>query len=1028
MKKKFYGALVLGSVLLAGGMVSCSDYDDDIDSLNNRVTAVEQTVKGLQDKINAGAVITDVQTVENGVKVTLSDGSSFTLVNGKDGSAGSVVTMGSDGYWYIDGQKTENPWKGKKGDKGDQGVPGTSGTTAPSKYYVPNEDGYWYVVNVAADGTESAPEKTDSKWAPEGMMTAAWDTQNEVLLVSGVKDHEGVLRIDLGTNLKGLVFVPSLYMEGIEGTRYPYVVGRYKEATGSASGTVATTHVEYSIPDKNVWQESFTAYTIGAKDTVIYHMNPTSAKVDDAEFQFLYDAPEMISRSGDEGSLKVNYLANEKTKEGDLKVAYQISNPYLLESKQATGTDKVSVMALEVKLGNDTTITSDYAAIVPAVRTLRAIAFNSEAGTTTNQNKPYCDYDLYKTGEAAVINTANVTVQYNNGPIDLSKLLNIHYVQTDWVADNQKEDVEHNDVMSYEEAQKFGLHFEYEMLKYTTGAHETEEDKYGKVDALTGKFTPCYVNEQGTSVECPTDGVSTTGISAVGREPVVIVKLVNETGNVVLAGYIKINIVKKISELDFVVKSEDEPYVCGKSTWGITWDDMSGKIVEKLQMTKEEFRNSYDMVDNETYIKKDGKFIKVTNNVYGDLTYIDDTQVPTTNDIFTWTMDFDERTNISKEVGRTVTLYARFNSKTSDTDVVYIGLTTTILAQPEVTFGDKIKEYWYPGDQAEVAKRDTVRMNVPRPTSDGIKAKEVLDYIKDLDDNFKGNKVVITPTAASQNEYYDLAKLGTKYHYEFAKEQPKIGEYQLYRDPDNAQILMCNGEVVAEIVENGDQQNPKLTKLEYNDESEVAKAILNIYGHNDPLCYANVEIAATYDDCELALGKDAFKVRFLRPVDILPNKEAKGFIDAQANGSSICLGDLFTLQDWRDQMLITGTSGNYTSVKENGCDLFAYYLFESITVDLKNAECDLTGKWEAVKNVTKELELNVNGNPANESVRVLVDKTNPTSILNATKITYKNNEGNVQKFKLRIPVEIKYSWGTLKATIEVPVASTIAND
>lgn len=95
-------------------MVSCSDYDDDIDSLNNRVTAVEQTVKELQDKINAGAVITDVQTVENGVKVTLSDGSSFTLVNGKDGSAGSVVTMGSDGYWYIDGQKTENPWKGEK--------------------------------------------------------------------------------------------------------------------------------------------------------------------------------------------------------------------------------------------------------------------------------------------------------------------------------------------------------------------------------------------------------------------------------------------------------------------------------------------------------------------------------------------------------------------------------------------------------------------------------------------------------------------------------------------------------------------------------------------------------------------------------------------------------------------------------------------------------------------------------------------------------------------------------------------------
>lgn len=1018
MKKKFYGALVLGSVLLAGGMVSCSDYDDDIDSLNNRVTAVEQTVKELQDKINAGAVITDVQTVENGVKVTLSDGRSFTLVNGKDGSAGSVVTMGSDGYWYIDGQKTENPWKGEKGDKGD---PGTSGTTAPSKYYVPNEDGYWYVVNVAADGTESAPEKTDSKWAPEGMMTAAWDTQNEVLLVSGVKDHEGVLRIDLGTNLKGLVFTPSLYMEGIEGTRYPYLSGKYKKATGNASGDTIRIEgekkvtIKYSIPDKNKWEDTNAVYNIGSKDTVVYHMNPTSAKVDDADFNFLYNTPEFVSRSGEEEGIKINYLTNEKTKEGDLKVAYQISNPHLLESKQATVTDKVSVMALEVKLGNDTTITSDYAAIVPAVRVLRAIAFNSVAGTTTNQE---CKYDLYKTGEAAVRNTANVTVQYNNGPIDLSKLLNIHYTQTDWVL-TEEEKLPHTETISYEEAQKFGLHFEYEMLKYTTGDHETEEDKYGTVDALTGKFTPCYVNEQGTSVECPTDGVSTTGISAVGREPIVIVKLVNETGNVVIAGYIKINIVKKISELDMVVKSEDEPYVCDESTWGITWDDMSGKIVEKLQMTKEEFRNSYEMATGETYIKKDGKFIKVTNNEYGDLTYKDDAQVPTTNDIFTWTMNFDERTNISKEVGRTVTLYARFNSKTSDTDVVYIGLTTTILAQPEVTFGEKIKEYWYPGDQAEVAKRDTVRMNVPRPTSDGIAA--VLEYKKDLDDNFKGNKVVITPTAASQNEYYDLAKLETKYHYEFAKEQPKIGEYQLACDATDPTKLIVSGTttVIAKISYDG--------TLKYEN-NPTANAVLNIYGHNNPLCYANVEIAATYDNCDLALGKDAFKVRFLRPVDILPNEKTKGFIDAQANGSSICLGDLFTLQDWRDKMLITGTSENYTSVKENGCDLFAYYQFEDITVDLKNAECDLTGKWEAVKNVTKELELNVNDNPANESVKVTVPDTNPANILNSTKITYKNNEGNVQKFNLRIPVEIKYYWGTLKATIEVPVASTIAND
>lgn len=1012
MKKKFYGALLVGSLLLAGGMVSCSDYDDDIDSLNNRVTAVEQTVKELQDKINAGAVITDVQTVENGVKVTLSDGSSFTLVNGKDGSAGSVVTMGSDGYWYIDGQKTENPWKGEKGDKGDQGDPGTSGTTAPSKYYVPNEDGYWYVVNVAADGTESAPEKTDSKWAPEGMMTAAWDTQNEVLLVSGVKDHEGVLRIDLGTKLKGLVFTPSLYLDGVEGTRYPYISGNYKEATGEASGE-ASTGATFTIPGKNTYvDKAAAAYIIGANDTVVYHMNPTSAQVKDADFRFLYNNPEWIEKTQTRANgVTVNYNNyNEKTAEGDLKVGYQITNPELLEKQNAK---KISVMALEVELGNDTTITSDYAAIVPAVRTLKAIAFKEK---TTEMSD---GYDLYDTGKSAVEKEASVAVQYNGGSINLSDLLNIHYIQNDWV--KASDDTKH-EVMSYERAKQFGLHFEYEMLPYTTGTNNTEEDKYGYVDKLTGVFTPYYVNENGESVACPDDKTSTTGISAVGREPVVIVKLVNEKSEVVLAGYIKIDIVKEISTKEITVKDFTKPYVCDGFVCGITWDDMSGKIIEELHMTKDDFVKTYELKDEQTYIKEGNEFVAVPDNKFGVMTVNKDLNVSTTNDIVVWTANIGQMDAVYNETGHTVTLYACFQSRVDkDHNLVYIGLTTTVLDKPEVTFGEKIKEYWYPGNQAEVAKRDTVRMNVPRPTSEGITNKEVLLYAKDLDDNFKGNKVVITPTAASQNEYYDLAKLGTKYHYEFAKEQPKIGEYQLACDAIDPTKLVVSGTttVIAQISDDG--------TLEYEN-NPTAQAILNIYGHNDPLCYANVEIAATYDDCELALGKDAFKVRFLRPVDILPNKEAKGFIDAQANGSSICLGDLFTLQDWRDQMLITGTSGNYTSVKENGCDLFAYYLFESITVDLENAECDLTGKWEAVKNVTKELELNVNDNEANKSVKVLVPETNPTSILNTTKITYKNNEGNVQKFKLRIPVEIKYSWGTLKATIEVPVASTIAND
>ena len=1005
MKKKFYGALLLGSVLLAGGMVSCSDYDDDINSLNDRVTAVEQTVKELQEKINAGAVITDVQTTEDGVKVTLSDGNSFTLENGKDGAAGSVVTIGDNGNWFIDGVDTGKPSRGEKGEQGEPGEPGQpggDGTTAPSKYYIPNEDGYWYVVNVAADGTESAPEKTDVKWAPEGMMTAVWDTENEALLVYGVKDHNGVLKINLGTALKGLVFTPSLYLDGVEGTRYPYISGNYLQANGSATGT-SSTGATFTIPAKNAWDNIATAvYNIGANDTVVYHLNPTSAQVKDADFRFLYNNPEMITTRAEGVSINYNNY-NEKTEDGDLKVGYQIANPQLLET---AGADKISVMALEVELGNDTTITSDYAAIVPAVRTLKAIAFKQKT------TKMPDNYDLYNTGKLAVEEEGSVAVQYNGGSVNLSDLLNIHYIQADWKAATGGE----HQVMSYERAKQFGLHFEYEMLSYTTGTNNTEENKYGKVDQLTGEFTPCYVNDKGESVVCPNDPTSTTGISAVGREPVVIVKLVNENGDVVLAGYIKIDIVKEISTKEITVKDFIKPYVCDGFVCGIKWDDMSGKIIEELGMTKDDFVKTYTLKANATYVKENNKFVLVQNNKFGIMELGPDWDVSTTNDIIKWTANFDQMDAVYNETGHTVTLYACFESNVDkDNNLVYIGLTTTVLDKPEVTFGEKIKEYWYPGDQAEVAKRDTVRMNVPRPTSAGINSKDVYTYAKDLDDNFKGNKVVMTPTSAEQNAAYDLTKLGTNYHYQFAAEQPKIGQYQLSRHATDPTRLVMGGAIIAQI-------GPDGTLLYTHD--KYAEEILNMYDHNTPLCYANVEIVATYDDCKLALGKEAFKVRFLRPVDILPGDNAK-FVDAQANGSSVVLGDLFKLQDWRDKMLIAKSGNTYQSAVENGCNLYNYYWFENIKIDIENAQCNLTGAWENVKDVTNKLQLYVEGYAVNTSVNLPM---NDVDILNTTKITYKNNEGNVQKFNLRIPVEIKYSWGTLKGTIEATVDSTIAND
>lgn len=287
--------------------------------------------------------------------------------------------------------------------------------------------------------------------------------------------------------------------------------------------------------------------------------------------------------------------------------------------------------------------------------------------------------------------------------------------------------------------------------------------------------------------------------------------------------------------------------------------------------------------------------------------------------------------------------------------------------------------------------------------------------------------VKVAKTSATQNQYYDLEVLGTAYSYEFAATQPEIADpnqngvkYQLVRGTDHTKLYVgtadVEGNLVASIAADG--------TLTYA-ATDSAKKLLNLYGHLIPKHFANVEIVTTYDECKLALGTENFKVRFLRPVDVLDGDQAK-FIDAQANGSSIVLGDLFDLKDWREEALIVkNAAGVYESAVENGVSLYPYYKFETIKVDIANAECDLTGTRKKVSEVTDKLQLSVTENEA-ESATNIVNITE-VAALNTTKIVYKNNEGNVQKFTLWIPVEITYYWGTLKAVAKCDVESTKAN-
>ena len=129
MKRKIFNMFMVGALVLpsASMFVSCKDYDDDINNLQQQIDELSKTAKAIQDQIAAGSVITSVTPTGNGVTITLSNNKTFTITNGKDGAAGKDGTawaIGSDGYWTKDGVKTDYYALGTKGDKGDTGAAG----------------------------------------------------------------------------------------------------------------------------------------------------------------------------------------------------------------------------------------------------------------------------------------------------------------------------------------------------------------------------------------------------------------------------------------------------------------------------------------------------------------------------------------------------------------------------------------------------------------------------------------------------------------------------------------------------------------------------------------------------------------------------------------------------------------------------------------------------------------------------------------------------------------------------------------
>lgn len=595
MKKKFYGALLLGSLFLAGGMVSCSDYDDDINSLTQRVDALEKTVAELQKAIEAGAVITSVEKTENGVKVTLSDGKTFEVKNGTNGTPGSVVTIDEEGYWCIDGirqtDKEGNPIKaqGQKGDPG-VGTPGSDGKDGC--WYFPDKDGFWHKQYYNEEG-EIVDEATDIAWtpSPEESVRVVYDPVNGCLQISNAEDMEEdqVIYIPITSNLKSLAAIPYVLDDE---TKYPMVFFYNIMGLGTENGT----------------PKLMFAASTDAK--AHYRLNPANANTQDWDWTMI-DRTVVTRAAGDQNSL----LSIKSTvRENDEFIVTLESNKSLEDLNTSLAPYKVHAIAALQGINKETAevMTSDY--IKVSSKDLKDFSiitgYNLAVGydefveffELPNEGAQY--EDEYKSKEADVKMLYTESLDLNTLVKTLAK-----DVQTLTSIPALVDDMLDKGELTYE----FRLPEEYKI-----GTNETNQQDFVTLDGSILKVD---------SEKWP------NGTGAIGTTPIVeVYAMVN--GKLIASGLLKVAIVEKdaVEKPAYVVtvdrvNKEYSDLVADEVVAKFTWEDMR-QVYDALKITREEFIAKYKYTDPEIV---DGNGVTLENKA--------DQAVGTETDVVEMTID-----------------------------------------------------------------------------------------------------------------------------------------------------------------------------------------------------------------------------------------------------------------------------------------------------------------------------------------------------------------------------------------------------
>ena len=261
MNKKFLSAILFGALMVSstGTFVSCKDYDDDIDNINKELTDIKSKLSDLESKVTTGgAYVTKIESVEGGLKVSVSDGTSYNLTIAGTPAGSTVVIDKTTGEISIDGTPT--------------GFFATTGTTPQGESTAPYvKDGFWYFYDDATKAFVKSEYKASGN---------AWAVQKGDSVVLHIPNEAGVMQeITLPTSSSALTALDATLNNWISGKNIAWSKAGADVTWAGKKGNVAAGQLLIGQLGSETATVTPASYDLGAQELTLVDIDDKTAPV-----------------------------------------------------------------------------------------------------------------------------------------------------------------------------------------------------------------------------------------------------------------------------------------------------------------------------------------------------------------------------------------------------------------------------------------------------------------------------------------------------------------------------------------------------------------------------------------------------------------------------------------------------------------------------------------------------------------------------------------------------------------------------